>query len=779
MPCRMLVLLMAATGLVAAQDPPTIAGRLNYVSGPVSFEPAGVTDWVQANVNRPLTIGDQVYADQAARAEIEVPGTAFQLGPQTAFQFLNLDNRNIQARLSEGTLGVHVRGLERDQNLEIDTPNLAFSIDRPGEYRIDVNPDTYETRVTAWHGDGDVTSNAGEFRISSPREAVITGEDQPQYAIYSAPGYDDFDQWTLSQDRRQDREDRYVSPFVVGYQDLDDYGSWRQVPGYGEAWVPTHVSPDWAPYHDGHWDWIDPWGWTWVDDEPWGFAPFHYGRWAFAGGSWCWVPGPVAVAPVYAPALVAWVGFGGGAGGSLGFAGGPAVGWFPLAPRDVYVPAYHASPTYVDRINTTNTTVVNNTTITNVYTTYVRTGTVSATANSVNRAAPRALVAVPQNALASARPVRQVALKVSQNQIKAIRTVDPAPRVAPQVASVLGRSSGTRSVPRPPVTVINKPVVAKAAPPPPVAPFHERQTLLARNPGHPLQIQQQQLAHGTQAAVSQQRVKVVSKAPPISPRVSNTPPPHRAQAGPATAIQRPGGQPTIARPQQAAPQQAAPRPLEPPQVQQQHAPVPRNAAPNRPPELPPNRPQAHPQQSRPFEPPSAQRPPARVTPPAQQHPAVEPPRPAPTPQAHPQQTRPFEPPSAQRPPAHATPPAQQHPAAEPPRPAAPPAPQQRAVQQRHETPNPPAATRPESRPARPPEPQSHAAPPAQHQEARPPASPPTPPRSARAPEPQGHVAPPPQHQQAKPPAPPRSARNPAQEHKPPAHSNENKNTDGR
>jgi len=712
MPCRLMLLVMAAASLVAAQDPPTIAGRLNYVSGSVSFEPAGVTDWVQANINRPLTIGDQVYADQASRAEIEVPGTAFQLGSQTAFQFLNLDSRNVQARLSEGTLGVHVRGLERDESLEIDTPNLAFSIDRPGEYRIDVNPDTYETRVTAWRGDGNVTSNAGEFRLQSQQETVVTGQDQPQYAVYSAPGYDAFDQWTLSQDRRQDREDRYVSPFVVGYQDLDDYGSWRAVPGYGEAWVPTHVSGDWAPYHDGHWDWIDPWGWTWVDDEPWGFAPFHYGRWAFAGGSWCWVPGPVTVAPVYAPALVAWVGFGGGAGVSLGFGGGPAVGWFPLSPRDVYVPAYHASPTYVDRINRTNTTVVNNTTITNVYNTYVRTGTVSATANSVNRAAPRALVAVPQNALASARPVQQVALKVSQNQIKAIKTVDPAPRVVPQVASVLGRSTVTRTAPHPPTTVINKPVVAKAAPPPPVAPFRERQALLARNPGRPLQVQQQ-LARGTQAAATQQHVRVVPQAPPVAPRVSNTPAPRRAQAVPSKAFQRPGSQPPIAQPRQqpAAPQRTAPRPFERPQEQlQRHAQVRQNSAPNRPPELPTNRPQAHPEQSRPFEPAPPPRPPARVTPLAPQHPAEQPPQPA----------------RSQ-------------------------APEHRAAPPRQEIPNPPAAPRRESRPARTPEP-SHASPPPQRQQVRPPAPPPTPPHSSR---------------------------NPAQERRPPAHSNENRNADGR
>src|SRR5205814_1992738 len=104
----------------------------------------------------------------------------------------------------------------------------------------------------------------------------------------------------------------------------------RPEPQYGAIWVPRRVPVDWAPYRYGHWAWIEPWGWTWVDDAPWGFAPFHYGRWIFTAGNWGWVPGPRTVRPVYAPALVAWVGgprlnasvsIGGGRGG---------VAWFPL-----------------------------------------------------------------------------------------------------------------------------------------------------------------------------------------------------------------------------------------------------------------------------------------------------------------------------------------------------------------------------------------------------------------------------------------------------------------
>ena len=291
---RIIFVAVAAAGMVAAQDPPTRVGRLNHVEGSVSFQPGGVDDWVPATINRPLTAGDQVYADAGGRAEIQVPGAAFRLGSQTAFEFMNLDDRNVQVRLSEGTL--NIRAVSLDANVEVDTPNLAFQIVRPGVYRIDTNPNTNETYVTVRSGEGQVTSNSGAFAVHTREQAIINGQDQQaQYNVYQAPALDEFDSWAASRDRRAVRgpSSRYVSSSMVGYEDLDQYGTWQQGPEYGRYWVPRNVSADWSPYHNGHWAWIDPWGWSWVDDEPWGFAPYHYGRWAHFGNTWGWVPGPV------------------------------------------------------------------------------------------------------------------------------------------------------------------------------------------------------------------------------------------------------------------------------------------------------------------------------------------------------------------------------------------------------------------------------------------------------------------------------------------------------
>ena len=534
---RLIVLVLAASGVLAAQDPPSRAGRISYVSGAVSFEPAGVTDWVAANVNRPLTMGDQLYADNGARAEVNVPGAAFRLGDRTAFEFLNLDDRAVQVRLSEGTLDIRVRNLSG--NLEVDTPNVAFTVGRPGEYRLDVNPDSGQTLVTARDGEGAVMAAGGSFTLHMGQQAVVRGEGQSaQYKINPAPGYDAFDHWVMSRNKQDDRyaSSRYVSPEMVGYEDLGAYGTWRFAQDHGDVWVPNNVPAGWVPYRDGHWVWIDPWGWTWVDDEPWGFAPFHYGRWAFLNGYWGWCPGPFGVAPVYAPALVAWVGFGGGFGVSIGAGIGPAVGWFPLGPRDVYIPAFTASAAFVTRINVTNTAVINTRYVNRVYNTYRRTRSIPV-ASYMNRSVPGAVVAVPRDAFTSARPVEKVAMRISPRQIAAIRAARPAPRVAPGMASVLGRASAG-NVPHPPAAVLRRQVVARTSPPAPPPSFQQRQALLARNPGRPLAVGQlHELARSGGSPALRPPVRVQNQSRPRTPQMAHagTPrtQPHIAEQHPA------------------------------------------------------------------------------------------------------------------------------------------------------------------------------------------------------------------------------------------------------
>src|SRR5258706_8781447 len=270
---------------LADDDPPGRVARLNYMQGSVSFQPGGESDWVQASPNRPLTTGDNLWADKNSRGELHIGSTAIRLSSQTGITFLNLDDRTVQIQLAEGSISAHVRRLEGGDAFEIDTPNLAFTVQRPGEYRVDVDPDGNTTFVTVRDGEGDVTGGGSEFHMDSGESSAFSGTDSLSYDRGNTGRLDDFDQWCRSRDDREERAQsaRYVSRDVIGYEDLDEYGEWRNVPDYGNVWFPSRVASDWAPYRNGHWTWVEPWGWTWVEDEPWGFGPFHYGRGAVFG----------------------------------------------------------------------------------------------------------------------------------------------------------------------------------------------------------------------------------------------------------------------------------------------------------------------------------------------------------------------------------------------------------------------------------------------------------------------------------------------------------------
>jgi len=449
-------MLVVAGVACADDDPPSRVARLNFVDGAVSFQAAGHDDWSEAVINYPLTTGDRLWADENSHAELHIGSAAIRLDSHTALAFLNLDDRMTQVRLSDGTINVTIRHLESDESYEIDTPNGAVTLVRPGKYRIDADPERETTTVTVRAGDAEITAGGQAFPVHARQSAFITGTDSPTTEVSAALSTDNFDRWWETRDDREDRRPppRYVSRDMVGYEDLDEYGSWRDEPGYGNVWVPRTVVAGWAPYRYGHWAWVDPWGWTWIDDAPWGFAPFHYGRWAYARSGWCWIPGPVAVRPVYAPALVAWVG-GEHWGVSVGFGGGGGVGWFPLGPREIYRPSYRVSETYVNRVNVTNITNITNVNVTNVSVNNVR---------YVNQNAPGAVTAVSRTDFAQSRQVARVAVNVPRSEIASAQVTTQVTPI-PRSQAIMERPQGRAAVARPPQSVVNTPVVTRTPPP--------------------------------------------------------------------------------------------------------------------------------------------------------------------------------------------------------------------------------------------------------------------------------------------------------------------------
>jgi hypothetical protein len=458
-------------GLAQAQDsepydpdPPERAARLSLIEGDVSLQPAGEDEWAPAILNRPLTTGDKLWTERNARAEIHVGPAAVRLSSDTGFSFLNVDDNTIQMRMTAGVMSLSVRALRDNEQIEIATPNIALSLLRPGNYRVEVNDAGDRTVVKVSEGALQATG-ADQDLVVHARQVVTFAGVETLATNFGTPGeLDEFDSWTLDRERRDQQAAasltaQYVAPEVTGYEDLDDNGSWSSEPEYGYVWTPRNVAVDWAPYRYGRWVWVSPWGYTWVDDARWGYAPFHYGRWAHVRNRWCWVPGPRHARAVYAPALVGWVG-----------SPGLSVSWFPLGPREVYVPRRRHSHRYMERVNFSNT-VIERSHMQEVYANRAR------NIFYRNLSAPRAVTAVSRDAFASARRTGEHRMRDQEHSRG--RASALAPQIEPGRESRLG---GPRraNVRLPPQSIENRQVVVRRAPPASAARF-ARNADAARN----------------------------------------------------------------------------------------------------------------------------------------------------------------------------------------------------------------------------------------------------------------------------------------------------------
>ena len=518
---------------VPASDPPARVARISQLKGKVSFLRAGVDQWSEAALNFPATTGDRIYTDNGARAELEVGPYTIRLWEKTDVTITNLNDQILQLGLDQGKLRISVSQLPSGNTVEVDTPNGALTLLAAGKYRIDSDATRNRTVVSVSSGNLEVTGGGVSQIVNTGQAVELTGQDPIQVNSVTMPALDDFDIWSEERDQRlaSSTSAKYVSPSTPGYEDLDTYGHWSVVAEYGPIWYPV-VPAGWVPYRFGHWVWIDPWGWTWVEDEPWGFCPFHYGRWVFIGAAWGWLPGPFVATPVYAPALVAFLG---GPSFSVGIGVG-LVGWFPLGPGEPYFPWYHHSGRYLNEVNVTNirnvTNITNITNVTNINNVHYAYRTIATTA-------------VPRDVLSSGQPVAHQVVRISAQQLAGAE-ITPHPTVNPtkhaavpgkpvppppvraqhliaanRTSQVAGRPApaGSRQ-PNPLVTRDTQPegnakrplppppsgrtpsssrepssppraipprLTTRTAPPPPTIPFEQRRPAMSEHPGRPLE----------------------------------------------------------------------------------------------------------------------------------------------------------------------------------------------------------------------------------------------------------------------------------------------------
>ena len=379
-----LILAIAVSGpnVIPAADPPSpeqsgdvTPTRVSYLYGEVSFWRPGAQEWAEAKTNTPLAPGDVLYTGADGNAELQIGPRAFvRAGNGTQIGLDNDDPDYVQFRVTAGHAAIDVREIPAGHTVEIDTPNAAFTIERKGYYHVDLAEDTTSFRAHRG-GTATVTPAAGAATtVAANQQVAITGAETPSVETSAAPPLTAWDRWNNQRTTYliQPTNAQNVSPGMYGTEELAQHGTWRTEENYGPVWAPASVPSGWVPYSTGRWIWDPRFGWTWLDAAPWGWAPYHYGRWVFVRGYWGWAPGPVIVRPLYAPALVVFL------GGPVAVAVRP-VQWAPLGWGEPVIPWWGrpgfvgvawwggwGGPRLVNNVVVNRTTTVNVTNI-NVY----------------------------------------------------------------------------------------------------------------------------------------------------------------------------------------------------------------------------------------------------------------------------------------------------------------------------------------------------------------------------------------------------------------------------
>ena len=418
--------ILVLAGAAHAQGyPPSQAGRLAFTEGTVSFHDDEQVGWSPAVINTPLTSGDSLWTEPNARSELSIAGTRVRMEGGTQLNMLSVDDSQTRLQVGQGRIDIKTYSLNPNTPYQVVTPRGTISLRQQGDYYVEAGSTQDATRLGVRSGAAQIQGLNGQTLTVNPGQVgeiygdtgalglrTINGAPPAQPAYWSA------------RDRQinYDLPTQYLSAGITGYEDLNSYGSWSNDSQYGNVWTPRSVPSGWQPYKNGHWSYVKPWGWTWIDDQPWGYASSHYGRWANRTNQWVWVPPQREAQQVYAPALVAFIGglelvqalLGGNA--SPGYQDSAPVGWFPLGPREAYVPSYTTDRAYYGRLNTTNQ--VQQQILEDRWQRAQRREAYIASQNAV-LANQRFATVVPAQVFVGSQPVARAALPVSAAQVAA------------------------------------------------------------------------------------------------------------------------------------------------------------------------------------------------------------------------------------------------------------------------------------------------------------------------------------------------------------------------
>ena len=186
-------------------DPPDRVARLSFINGSVSLAPADSDDWADALLNRPITTGDRIWVDAGGRAEVQIGTSTVHVDENTGLAFLTLDDDTLLMRLTDGAIAVHVNSLERNETVQIETPNTTVQLREPGEYSIDTEEAGDRTIVKTRSGEAEVTGadeSQHGYLVGANEQGVFTGSDDLSSVMTQAGRRSSFETWAYEREAR-------------------------------------------------------------------------------------------------------------------------------------------------------------------------------------------------------------------------------------------------------------------------------------------------------------------------------------------------------------------------------------------------------------------------------------------------------------------------------------------------------------------------------------------------------------------------------------------------
>ncbi len=273
--------------------------RLSDVQGSVKIDRAG-QGYEKAFLNLPLVEGSKLKTGSDGRAEVEFEdGTALRLGQDTQVEFPRMalgenGEKLTSVKLISGQLYVNAYGSKGDQ-LQVNFGRESINLTEASHFRVDFE-DTDAT-LAVFKGKVIGTGPSGQFEVAEKHAATFDLANNDSFVVAKNYEQDPNDAWDKQQSEYHDRYAKnntynVASPYGYGLSDLNYYGNFTMVPGYGWGWQPYFIDASWSPFMNGAWAFYPGVGYMWVSGYPWGWMPYYYGNWAYAPGfGWFWQPG--------------------------------------------------------------------------------------------------------------------------------------------------------------------------------------------------------------------------------------------------------------------------------------------------------------------------------------------------------------------------------------------------------------------------------------------------------------------------------------------------------